>query len=418
MFNHPLFHTLKNLRGNVRACVYTEPLWGIPFNLYSPYTSIYMLALGLTDVQIGLLTSIGLILQVFWTVMSGPITDKLGRKRTTLIFDIISWSIPCLIWAIAQNFTYFLAAAIVNAVWRVTSNSWQCLLVEDADQKQLVDVFSWVYIAGLLAAFVSPLTGVLIARFSLVPTIRGLYLLALVMMTTKFVVLNVFATETQIGLARMAETRGKSLFDGVRGYPAVFRQIVRTPVMVLMLGLMVVLGISRTVSGTFWSILVTEKLRIPAEHLAIYPFAKSIVMLLFFFLVMPKLRHSATHKPMIVGFLGLVLSNVILISMPAGSYGWLLLATVLEACSVPLASTLLDTLIVVNVNAEERARIMAILYVLVILATSPFGWIAGEMSEINRSLPFVLNIGLFAGGVVLTFLTGRWTKKEEADAKI
>ncbi len=421
MFNHPLFHTLKNLRGNVRACVYTEPLWGIPFNLYSPYTSIYMLALGLTDVQIGLLTSIGLVLQVFWTAMSGPITDKLGRKRTTLIFDIISWSIPCLIWAVAQNFTYFLAAAFINAVWRVTANSWQCLLVEDTDPKLLVDVFSWVYIAGLLAAFVSPLTGVLIARFSLVPTIRGLYLLSLVLMTAKFVTLNAFATETKMGQARMAGTRGKPLLDGVRGYPAVFKQVLRTPATLLMLGLMVVLGISRMVSSTFWSIMVTEKLQIPAEHLAIFPFAKSTVMLLFFFLVMPRLRHSATYKPMIVGFLGLVLSNVILISVPARSYVWLVIATVLEACSVPLASTLLDTLIVVNVNAEERARIMAILYMLVILATSPFGWIAGQMSGINRSLPFVLNIGLFAVGVVLTFLTGRWTRNEEkrnADAKV
>ena len=111
MFKHPLIHTLKNLRGNVRGCVYTEALWGIPFNLYSPYVSVYMLALGLADSQIGLITSIGLAFQVFWTMMSGAITDKLGRKRATFIFDLISWSIPCLIWAVAQNFYYFLAGA-------------------------------------------------------------------------------------------------------------------------------------------------------------------------------------------------------------------------------------------------------------------------------------------------------------------
>ena len=27
---HPLISTLVNLEGNPRACVYTEPLWGIP----------------------------------------------------------------------------------------------------------------------------------------------------------------------------------------------------------------------------------------------------------------------------------------------------------------------------------------------------------------------------------------------------
>jgi DHA1 family tetracycline resistance protein-like MFS transporter len=141
--NHQLSTTLKNLRGNARACVYTEPLWGIPYNLYAPYASIYMLAFGLSDSQIGLITSIGLAVQIFWTILSRALTDKFGRKRTTLIFDILSWSVPCVIWALSQNFTYFLVAAIVNSAWRVPQNSWQCLLVEDTDPHLLfVDYIS------------------------------------------------------------------------------------------------------------------------------------------------------------------------------------------------------------------------------------------------------------------------------------
>ena len=83
--HHPFITTLKNLRGNVRGCVYTEPLWGIPFNLYLPYVSVYMLTFGLTDSQIGLITSVGLLFEVFWAMLSGAITDKLGRKRSTLV---------------------------------------------------------------------------------------------------------------------------------------------------------------------------------------------------------------------------------------------------------------------------------------------------------------------------------------------
>ncbi|NMB47050.1 MAG: MFS transporter [Firmicutes bacterium] len=184
--SHPLVNTLLDLEGNPRACVWTEPLFGIPLQLYTPYISLYMVALGVTESQIGLIASISMLLQVFWALLSGAITDKFGRKRTTLIADIIAWSIPCLIWAFSQNFTHFLIAAIVNSSWRVAGNSWNCLLVEDSDPDQLVDIFSWTYIAGLLAAFVAPLAGVLIARYGLVPTVRGLYLLAFVMMTTKF----------------------------------------------------------------------------------------------------------------------------------------------------------------------------------------------------------------------------------------
>jgi len=405
--NHPLIKTLTGLRGNVRGCVYTEPLWGIPFNLYAPYVSVYMLTLGLTDSRIGLVTTIGMVFQVLWTMLSGAITDKLGRKRATLIFDLLSWSVPCLIWAAAQDFSYFVAAAIVNAMWRVPHNSWSLLLVEDTDPDLLVDVWSWIHISGLLAAFVSPLTGLLIAQFSLVPTMRGLYLLAFVMMTTKFVVMNRVVTETEQGIVRMAETRGQPLFAVLRGYPAVLRRLTGARATLLTAGLMLVLSIYMVIRGTFWSILVTEKLQIPAEHLALYPFARSIVMLAFFFLAMPRLRDMDARKPMIVGFLGLILSHVLLISVPPGNYWLLLIATIVEACSMPLANTLLQKLIVVNVEAQERARIMAILNMGIIVFTSPFGWIAGLMSETNRSLPFVLSIILFVLGALLAHLAAQ-----------
>jgi MFS family permease len=365
------------------------------------------LALGLTDSRIGLITSIGLAFEVLWTILSGAITDKLGRKRTTLIFDILSWSVPCLIWAFAQSFAAFVAAAIVNSVWRVTLNSWQCLLVEDTDQRLLVDVYSWVYIAGLLAAFVSPLTGLLIAQFSLVPTMRALYLLAFVMMTAKFVIMNGMVTETAQGVVRMRETAHQPLFAVLREYPAVLRQLLRTPTTVTTAALMVILSISRVIRGTFWSILVTGPLQVPEEHLAWFTFARSMTMLIFFFAIMPRTRRGDPYRLMILGFVGLLVSQVLLVNVPARNYPFLALVTVLEACSVPLTSTLLDRMMVVTVDARERARIMALLYVIVIVCTAPFGWIAGRMSEVDRSLPFVLSAGLYAAGALVTYLASR-----------
>jgi MFS family permease len=398
-----MFSILKNLRGNVRGCVFTEPLWGIPFNLYAPYVSVYMLALGLNDAQIGLLTSIGLVFQVLWALLSGAITDKLGRKRTTLITDLITWSVPCLIWAASQNFTYFLVAAIINSGWRVSQNSWQCLLVEDTEPSILVEVYSWIYISGLLAAFVAPFGGLLIAHYQLVPTMRGLFLLAFVMMTAKFVIMNGWVTETKQGVVRMEETRNQPLFHVLGESKDVFGLILHSPITLVATGLMLVVSITQMVRGTFWSILVVEKLHIPAEHLAIFYSTRSIIMMVFFFVVMPRLRRYDVRKPMLVGFVLLVLSQIMLVMTPQQSYVLLLLNTVLEACAFPLASTLLDTLMVVIIDAQERARIMAILYVVVIVFTSPFGWIAGQISQLDRTLPFVLNIALFAIGGLLTW---------------
>lgn len=407
LLSHSLIVTLRSLRGNVRGVVLTEPMWGIPYNLYAPYISVYMLALGLTDSQIGLLASVGLTCQIFWTMLSGAITDKFGRKRTTLITDIIAWSIPCLIWAVAQDFNAFLLAAVVNSIWRVTHNSWLCLLVEDTDPSLLVDVYSLIYISGLLAAFFAPLASVLVATFTLVPTMRGLYLLAFVMMTAKFLIMNTMVVEPAQGVVRMQATRHQSLFTIVGESKGVFRQILAAPETLVTGGLMMVVAITSTVNTTFWGVMVTEKLQVSPQYLSIFSMLRAVTMLLFYFTVMPRLRTLDARRPMVFGFAGMIASWALLIAMPPQNYVLLFLVIILEGSSFPAVNTLLDKLIATTVNAEERARIMALLYLAVLVVTSPFGWIAGQVSEINRSLPFVLNIVLFSLGAVLAYVTSR-----------
>lgn len=406
MKNHSLIIFLANLRGNPRGCVYTEPLWGIPYHLYSPYVSVYMLALGLADQQIGLILSISWGVQVVLALLSGAVIDKLGRRRTNLIFDILSWAVPALISAVAQNFWYFLAAGVINSASRIAINSWTCLLVEDAEPGQLADIYTWVYIANLVVGFVAPLAGMLIAIFSLVPTMRGLYLFAAVGFTLKAVLTYALTQETAQGRVRLHETRDQNLFHILSGYRGVLYELLHTPQTLYAAGIMLVLSIANLVNGSFWAIIVTEKIHIPAEHVALFPFIKSAVMLVFFFGVMPRLKTLHFRVPMVVGFFGLVASQLVLIATPELGYLSLFLSVFLEACSFAAVGPLVDRLMVLAVGAQERARILSILYVGIILLTSPFGWIAGTLSEIGKDLPFVLNIVLLTLGAALAYVAG------------
>ena len=375
--------------------MYTEPLWGIPYNLYSPYISIYMLALGLTDTQIGSIVSISWGFQLVFALLSGVVTDKLGRRRTTLIFDVIAWSVPAVISAIAQNYWYFLVAGIINSVWRFTHNSWSCLLVEDAEPDQLVDIYSWIYIANIIVGFVAPLAGVLIGAYSLVPTVRGLYIFAAIMFTIKAIVTYQMTTETQQGMIRMRETQHQSVFNVLSEYRGVFQTVLRTPQTLYTAGIMLILSISSVISGNFWGIIATERLHIPAQNLAIFPFIKSAVMLFFFFFVMPRINKMHFKLPLAIGFLGFIASQLILITAPEQNYPFLVISVFLEALCFAAVYPLVDKMVVLTIDARERARIQSILAVGIILVTSPFGWIAGNLSELNKILPFVLNIALF-----------------------
>jgi MFS family permease len=414
MRRHPLITTLLNLKGNPRAAVYTEPLWGIPFNLYAPYVSVYMLALGVSDAQIGLIASLGLVVQTVFALLSGAITDKFGRRLTTLVTDLLAWSIPCLIWAAAQNITYFIIAVLFNAIWRIPANSWTCLLVEDADENQLVHIWTWIFISAQLSAFFAPLAGLLIGVIDLIPAVRLMYLLAFALMTIKAWILYRYSTETERGAIRMAETHGQPFFSLLRGYSGVLKQILKTPRILNVLGIQFVMAVIALVSSSFWSILVTQRLGIPNEHLAFYPFAKSALLLLLYFVLVPRLNLKRFRNPMLLGFGGFVIANLLLITMPPGNYWLLLLSVLIDAVSVAMFDPLMQSLVIVSITKEERARINAILMVVVIVLTSPFGWIAGQLSEMNRILPFVLNIGLFLIGGILVLLAWRFAKQSEA----
>jgi hypothetical protein len=338
----------------------------------------------------------------------------MGRRQTTLIYDILSWAVPALISAVAQNFWYLLIAGIINSTWRITMNSWTCLLVEDAEPDQLVDIYTWISISNQLVGLIAPLAGIAIGLFTLVPTMRGLYWFAFVMFTLKPIVTYVMTQETAQGLIRMRETSSQPFLSMLQEYTSVVRGLVRAPQTLYTVGITLVVSITTLISGNFWAILVTEKLHIPAQDLGVFPFVKSAIILGFFFLIMPRITKLHYKLPMVIGFLGFVGSQILLITAPDRGYLVLLISAFLEACSFAVVNPLMGEMTARTIEPQERARIQSILYVIIILLTSPFGWIAGTLSSMNKDAPFILNIVLFATGAVLAYFAGQASQKRLA----
>lgn len=398
---HPLVESLVGARGNPRAGMYTEPLWGIPFHLFAPFASVYMLALGLTEQTIGLIATIGLALQMVTSILGGPITDKLGRKRATFIFDTISWSIPTLIWALAQNAAWFYVAAIVNSMLRITMTSWTCLFIEDAPAGKVVHFWTWVHIAGIVAGFVTPVAGLLIERFELIPTMRAIYLFAFVSMTAKFIILNVVATETNQGEVRLRETHDTSLValvvESVRDIPRIFR----SRGTLLAVALLAMHAIYVTIRGTFFSVLLAEGLAMTPREIGLFPALRSIIILVVFFTVIPRLRQERHVGYLVAGIVLTIASLVMLVLAPVRGLFVVSVSTVVEALGAALLAPYLEGFVTAIVDPHHRARILAVANTVVLAVASPFGWIAGVLSAQAKGLPFVLAAGAMAVTLVV-----------------
>ena len=400
MINHWLSRNstvafLKSLKGNPRYCIITEPMWSIPWALYFPFFTLYMFNLGLQDADIGILISVGLFMQMFTALLAGVLTDKYGRRLVTLVGDLVAWSIPVLIWAFAQDFRWFLVAAIFNSFRQVSSISWQCILVEDAPQDKIVQLYNMIYIAGQLAVFFSPISIFFIGVHGLVPVMRVIFILTFVCMTLKFIIFYFYSTETEHGVIRLKETAGVPLFKLLAEYSSVFKQILRTPATWRVLLLITLLNIQQIASTNFFALYVTQDLGLPEQFLTLFPFLNAIIMLIFFLGLQGMFNRFPQYMIMLAG-LGLYICGfVLLILTPPGMIFLLVVFTVIDSCAAASFLPRRDALVFQNADPADRARIVSLLTVIMLGVSSPFGVIIGRLSGIDRRIPFAICIGLF-----------------------
>lgn len=407
LLKHQLLRTLFELRGNPRACVYTEPLWGLSMNLCLPYATVYMLALGMSDIEVGIVTSIYMFSQMIFAFLSGAIIDKLGRRKSTMIFDFLAWSLPCIIWAFSQGFWFFVVAALLNGMMKVTTVAWDCLLVEDAPKDKITHIYSWVIIAGNLSALFAPISSILVAKLTLAPAIRILYINAFVIMTIKLIILYKFSTETKVGKIRREATRNMTWSEMLYGYKRALHKIIKSRGTKFAIIISILVEIVAMLGITFWQIIASRRIGVSDTLLPIFPMIRSILSILFFFTVISKINQSKLKWPLFGGFFSSIISCILLISITnTGILGYVILfiSLIFDALGNAVLSTLRESLVAIHVEPVERSGIMALLQTTVMLVSVPFGYIGGLLSDISRILPFVMSIVLLSLGIIATAL--------------
>jgi len=303
---------------------------------------------------------------------------------------------------------FFVLAALMNSLYRISHTAWTCLMVEDAEERHLLHIWTWIMIFAVSSAFFAPLGGWFVERYGLIPAVRGLFVFGFIVLTAKFVVLYVYSHETVRGVQRMLETRHRSLTSLLGEYRGVLSQVLYSRPILAALSLMVITSIYITVSNNFWGVLFTGKLGFPSSQISTYVAVRSIIMTICFFLIGPRLTNLRHFRlPLWIGFAAFLLSQLLLVVMPPQAVLLLVVSVLLEAVASALVSPMTESLLALSMESDERARVSAMVYVALIVLISPFGWIAGQLSALDRSLPFALNTALFAIGIVLVWFIGR-----------
>ena len=401
LMRNPILHTFVNLKGNQRVCLWTEPLFGIPHNLFIPLAAVYMAALGMSPFMIGLVTTVSLVGQTLASAIAGIMTDKLGRRGATAVFDLFAWIIPSIIWATASGPWSFLIAAFSNGCWRVTETSWGLLMTEDYPPEGIIHLYAITNIAGLVAGFVSPLAYLLVREVTLVTAVRWLYAVMAVTMSVKTLLIFLYTKETSVGLRQMKENKGVSVFSRMLESRVVLRRMFRSRHIMLMVTLVACFMLIRSVNDNFLPLLLTEKLGIAGENLSLFSTVRTLVMLLFYFVLVPRLDVRRFLRPMTLSMILLIIADIIFFALSRAMMGMIIFNVLMEAAALSMMTPMLSSLRMQVLEREERARMFSFTTMLALLVTAPFGAVTGWLSQVNRSLPMLLNVGLALLSVIV-----------------
>ena len=167
---------------------------------------------------------------------------------------------------------------------------------------------------------------------------------------------------------------------------------------------MIIFLIYKTVFNAFWPVLMTKGLGFTSHELGWFPAVRSAIILAAYFLLLPRLQGKGYKTPLLIAFSCLSVSVIGLIVSPERSFLVIIGVMMIEGVGLAVANPYLQALMAASVPPEERARILAWVNVFIIVITSPFGWISGSLSEINKTYPFILLAFFLIAAVVIMAL--------------
>ena len=190
--------------------------------------------------------------------------------------------------------------------------------------------------------------------------------------------------------------------------------MLKTRKVMLSVGLLACFSATRSISDTFWPLLVTQKLGIDDKYLSLFSTLRSLLMLGGYIFVVPRIDVRYFKRPLLASLVCLGALHIMLIALNQGSFLLLGLGVAAEALSLSVLIPLLNSLQMVNIDREERARMNALFLSMCLLITSPAGVLAGYLAKADRSLPFVMTLCLTALAIFISLRLWRLNQEDEA----
>ena len=394
--------SLEGLPRNARNSILLEPLWAVFGVVVMYYAPLYMAGVGLSSTEIGVVGSVALLASFGFQLIAAPITNRFGRKRTTLIGDLLSWTLPMFVWAFANSFTAFLIAALLASVGSIVSVSWSLLVIEDVPETARARVFGILGVIVAMCGMLTPLIGAVIAQSGVVETLRVYYFLGGIGMTVMFLWRNAITSETQNGTAAMLEHKDLHPISSLKRNVTGLIALRRTPGLSWVVAFYVATLFLEQMS-LFQVLFLQQTLGFSASTLSFVPFVVAIVSIVIYGFGQRLLSDSNPEMALVYARAAGLLGSVMLVLIPLESLPVLLLTVAVLAGASFLTQTLRSTVLFNRLPQVGAADAYSGVQALTMVAGVPAAAIAGVLFALEPRALFWLIAGLNVGLLLLAW---------------
>lgn len=415
-FSKSISNSLRNVHPNARAALLTQPLWSILGHLFMPYLTLYMLAVGCTTKQVGMINAVGMVIGTVVALFAGWMTDRLGRRLANALGDMLCWALAALIWGLSQNVIWFIAAAFAQSFMRMSGVAWNCVLSEGTEAKYRVNIFYWFSIVQTITIFVTPLMNLVIRPFGLVPAMRGVLIGSFVILTIAITIRYNMMIELPVGIERKQASKNESPLFALKSYIPILLILKSSPVLLISILLRTLYQVHVGLRQAFLPIAVVNGMGFKDEIIGTLNFVIGAIMLLTQIVLLPKIHLLSSDKALSISFNILIVSFLILVFAPADNLALLIISTVLYAAGSVITTVLVNTSLANALPDKERAQLLSFVTVVTVAVSAPAMWLGGLLSEvpnIGTRLPMLMISVLMVICLTLLLVTMKMNKNKQ-----
>ena len=196
---------MRRLGRNAKWLLVTEPGWSIPFPWVFFYQPVYVVAVGLSEVEYGVWSSAVRGASILFPLIAVPVAVRFGFKRSFLVFDAFS-NVAFLSAMMVGRREFVILGMLSNSLLSISAVLWEILLIEGTDPEALVMAYAVPSVIYTVGNSLTVVAGLIMERYGVVEGYRVLLSIALATYLAKTTVLAFELEEPRVDPMRGRES--------------------------------------------------------------------------------------------------------------------------------------------------------------------------------------------------------------------